>query len=96
MKKLSEILKIALNHIDAVGFTCMAVRSAYNLGEITEKEKDLTLFEIGEMVGHELGATIPLWLLYNHGVEIEDSIDFLSLRHMVIGAWIDKLESEGK
>lgn len=93
MKTLAQILKIALTHLDGAGYTCHAVSWARNNGEITEAEEEYALFQIGEMVGHSEGATIPIWLIERGAIDIDNYENFIALRHMVIGAWIDKLES---
>ncbi len=95
MKTLAQILKIALTHLDDARYTCHAVSWARDNEEITEAEEEYALFQIGEMVGHSEGATIPIWLGME-GVDIDDYQDYIDLRHMVIGAWIDKLESLGE
>ncbi len=92
MKTLAQILKIALTHLDDTGYVCHAVNRAWARDELEEEERSLALFEIGEMVGHSAGATIPIWLVIE-GVKLHSDTNFTDLRHMVIGAWIDKLES---
>ncbi len=94
MKKLSEIFKIALGHLALVRYVCYSLDRAEELEEITEEECEFARDKIAQWVGYSEGATIPLYLA-GQGIN-EDFDSYTDLRHLVMQAWIDKLESEGK
>ncbi len=94
MKKLSEIFKIALVHLDQTMYVCHSLDRAEELEEITEEECEFAREQIAQWIGYSEGATIPLYLAVQ-GIN-EDFKSYTDLRHFVMQAWIDKLESEGK
>lgn len=94
MKKLSEIFKIALVHLEQEMYVCHSLDRAEELEEITEEEYKFARDQIAQWIGYSGGATIPLYLRMQ-GIH-EDFESYTDLRHLVMQAWIDKLESEGK
>lgn len=90
MKTLAQILKIALTYLPSEGYVCHAIDRAYDMKAINKKEGEMALSAIRKMLRGT--GTIPLWLDMQ-GISLDMNMSYINLRHMVISAWIDKLES---